>query len=193
MLLIAILGSVLFWCAAAVILSPKRRALRLMDRLGRWFFASALVLTVLLWTFVPIAQADRAGDSTVTARIPDWYDAILELWIPNAMLAVAASAAWGASGAGLFLRFKLYTLLVFNWYYLAEVLPWGMSAKAHAGNRYGRLTSPYQASGADLLPLAFISAASVALFLLLYGFIATMERHLRSYALPSSRAVNSEQ
>ena len=32
-------------------------------------------------------------------------------------------------GAGLFLRFKIYTLLGFNWYYMAAVLPWNLSLK----------------------------------------------------------------
>lgn len=155
-----------------------------MDRLGRWFFATAVALTVILWTFVPIAQADRAGDPTVTARIPGWYDSALELWIPNAMLAVCASAAWGATGAGLFLRFKLYTLLIFNWYYLAEVLPWTLSAKAHSGNQYGRVSSAYQVGTMDLAPVLILSGASVGLFLILYVFIAYLERHLRSYTLP---------
>ena len=178
------LGSVLFWTVAAVAFSRKPRALTLMDRLGRWFYAGSVVITLALWCMVPIAQADRASDPQVTAQIPAWFDAILAIWIPNSMLAAAATAAWGATGAGLFLRFKLYTLFGFNWYYLSEVLPWVVSSKAHAGNVYGRFTSAYQMTAADVWPLAFINGASLILFLCLYAFIAYMERHLRSYTLP---------
>ena len=176
--------SVLFWSTAAVAFSRKRGALTFMNRMGRWFFAATVVFTVAVWFFVPVAQADRAAGSSVTAVVPRWYDAALETWIPNAMLAVAASGAWGSTGAGLFFRFKLYSLLGFNWYYLAEVLPWALGAKAHAGNAGGRFVSPYRLGFADVWPLVFINGASIALFLVLYFFISQVERHLRDYALP---------
>src|SRR5438874_10040672 len=178
------LVSVLFWTVAAVAFSRKRGALTLMDRIGRWFFAATVVVTAALWFFVPMAHADRAADRTVTAMVPAWYDRTLEMWIPNAMLAVSATGAWGATGAGLFFRFKVYTLLGFNWYYLAEVLPWVLSTKAHAGNQFGRLVSAYRITPIDVWPLVFINGASLVLFLVLYAFISLMERNLSSYALP---------
>src|SRR5687767_11266819 len=165
------LGSVLFWIAAAVAFSRKRGSLNLMNRMGRWFFAAAVVFTLAVWTLVPVAQADRAADSAKTAIVPQWYESALATWIPNAMLAVAASGAWGSTGAGLFFRFKLYTLLGFNWYYLAEVLPWALGSKAHAGNADGRFITAYRVEFRDIWPLMVTNAASIILFLAIYGFI----------------------
>ncbi len=188
MLYLWMLGSVLFWTAAAVAFSRRRGRLTLMNRIGRWFFAATVVFTVAVWIFVPVAQADRAADATVTAVFPRWYDAALEAWIPNAMLAVAASGAWGATGAGLFFRFKLYSILGFNWYYLAEVLPWALGAKAHAGYVAGRPITAYSAGFTDIWPLMVTNAASIVLFLVIYAFISYIERQLGAYKLPGPDA-----
>ena len=185
MVYLTMLVSVVFWIAAAVGFSRRRESLGLMDRMGRWFFAAAVVFTFAVWLMVPVSQADRIGDTQVSALFPRWFDAALEIWIPNGMLAVAASGAWGSTGAGLFMRFKLYTLLGFDWYYLAEVLPWALSAKAHAGNASGRQVTPYAVTLTDVWPLLIINLASFLLFLLLYAFISSVERHLRSHNLPA--------
>ena len=178
------LGSVLFWTSAAVAFSRKRGPLTLMNRMGRWSFAAGVIFTVAVWLFVPVGQADRRLDPTVTAIVPEWYDRALEIGIPNGMLAVAASGAWRSTGAGLFFRFKLYSLLGFNWYYLAVVLPWALSAKAHAGNTEGRFSSAYRMTFADIWPLLVTNAASIVLFIVIYGFISYVERHLSDYTLP---------
>ena len=184
MLFLWILGSVLVWTSAAVLFSRKRGPLTLLNRIGRWFFAVTVIFTVVVWFVVPVAQADRAADATVTAVFPRWYDSAIETWIPNAMLAVAASGAWGATGAGLFFRFKLYSLLGFNWYYLAEVLPWALGAKAHAGYVAGRQLTSYSAGFTDIWPLMVTNAASIVLFLAIYAFISFVERQLGAYTLP---------
>ena len=182
MLYLWMLVSVLGWIGAAVLLSRRRGSLSLMNRLGRLFFAGSTVVVVGMWSLVPVVYASRVSDLQVTAIIPRWYDQVIDFGVPNAMLCTAASGAWGATGAGLFLRFKIYTLLGFNWYYMAAVLPWNLSLKMR--ERAWTPARPYRVGSSDLGPLVVINGASILLFLLIYAAILYIEKSLRAHTLP---------
>jgi hypothetical protein len=181
------LFSLLFWTAAAA-LSTLPAVLRgeapsAVQRIGRLFFAGSTLLSVILWLFIYVSYRTDAQFSRTGVILPPWYHGVIAYIMPQALLAIAASAARNPCLAGLFLRFKAGSLLAFDWYYLVAALPGSIAARAEAQSLAGPSASP-TISVSDLRPLFLVNLAGMLFFLLLAAVIWNLERNYRRYEPP---------